>query len=180
MILAKQPYLIACLPLILSGCAGFGNQQPAPVFEGAGAKTHQAHAVKPSPPPPVENVAKEPSGNIEIKPLAATPRIETVEIPQEAPISVEPLLTPEQEQELAALEKNQQQPLPDAAIPAPGIPNLPETGNPPIDASPSASAPATGNLTPALEMPAQAPAPPSPPAFEPLQSFAPSRPPLAR
>lgn len=174
---AKRYGLIACLPVVVTGCAGLGKQQPAPVFAGAGA--HRVVVRNPEPKPEPVPVAPQPQKlpeEIEIKPLATAPSIETVEIqPEPIPADDGQLLTPEQEQELAALEKAQQ--AQQAAIPEPGVPPAeavaPSTGVPPAQPAPANTGPSPVLVEPKQELP---PPPPAPPAFEPLQTFAPLSP----
>lgn len=186
----KQPYLLLCLPVVLSGCAAIGGKTPAPVYDGAGAKGYQEAApnpvAQPSQPEPQNN-----DGGIQIKPLETGAKIETTEIQPEA-LPVNPteqnLLTPEQEKELAALEKGLPVPIEPTAPGAPIDATIPPVAGQPV--APTDTPPATVPPTPPTIDPAQAvaapelvPAPiivpppvPAPPAFEPLQTFAPMSP----
>lgn len=145
MMLLKRFFLVGCLPVALTGCAEFyAVNSPAPVYDGAGATVY--HQNKPQ---PVVQEQPEPNTVVETQPLDTGMPIAPVEITPEPLPPEQPLLTPEQEQELSALEQPQQ-PTPE-----------------PQPATPTA---------PAQSLPMQPDIPPPPPPFEPLQSFAPLSP----
>jgi len=161
MMFVKRLYLTACIPAIITGCAGFGSQSPAPVYQGAGSRVYQENLPNPVL-EPTSHEAKGAETAIEIKPLETASSITTMEIqPEPLPAGTEQgLLTPEQEQELAALEKGQ--PVPSAT---------PESG-----AQPDAAAEPMSPQEAAAAEPPVAVLPPAPPTFEPLQTFAPLSP----
>ena len=157
--LTQRILLIFSLPSLLAGCAGMlGGQAPAPVYQSR-QPVYRAEPVSPVIPKPDINAQESVSSDIEIKPLPepsiANPiELEPQPLPSEATQSV---LTPEQEQELAALEHQQTPPL-DAQ------PTTPATDLPP----PVANEPIVEPIAP--------PPPPPEPKFEPLSEFAPLSP----
>lgn len=146
--LLKRFFLVICLPAALTGCAEFyAANSPAPVFNGAGAGAGAEVYHQPIP-RPVTQEQSAPETTVETQPLDTGTPIAPIEITPEQTPPEQPLLTPEQEQELSALEQALQ-PKPDPqAIPAPEEGGMPQP-----------------NI-----------APPPPPPFEPLQSFAPLSP----
>lgn len=150
--LSKRLLSISLLSSILAGCAGFsGSQPPAPVYQSRQPvyRDKPAHAARSK----AMETAPAPTEIVETKPLAEPGIAEPVELEPLPAETEEPLLTPEQEQELAALEQQAQQTPPDGATVATPAPtdSLPEPAPPP---------------------------PPPKPAFTPLTDFAPLSPAL--
>ncbi len=149
MMLLKRFFLVGCLPAALTGCAEFYAAKPAaPVYEGAGATVYRQHN-----PQPVEQWQPEPKATVETQPLDTGIPSAPIEITSEPLPPEQALLTPEQEQELLALEQADQ--------PA----SAPE---------PQPTAPAEQSIL--MQPDILPPPPPPPPPFEPLQSFAPLSP----
>lgn len=178
MMFVKRLYLTACIPALITGCAGFGGQTPAPVYQGAGSRVYQENLPNPVP-APASPEAKGAETAIETKPLETAPSITTMEIQPEPllPAGTEQgLLTPEQEQELAALEKGQALP---SAAPEDAQSDAAAEPMPPQAAETPPAAPVNPEAG-AADMPKAEPpvaiTPPAPPAFEPLQTFAPLSP----
>ena len=166
--LTKRLLLISILPSALVGCAGLsGSQLPAPVYQSRPVVARPAPVPIPTPIPPP---TPESSENIQIKALPEAQSTPMTELPAEPLNSEQPtsLLTPEQEQELAAL----QQQTPNA---------LTVTPSPPPESNPPA-VPTPTEVKPQVLLPPVILAPPPPPevpptlAFEPLTTFAPLSP----
>ncbi|MDP2901668.1 MAG: hypothetical protein Q8N96_00965 [Methylovulum sp.] len=157
----KRLFFICALPSIIIGCAG--SRPPAPVYENRPAVYRN---VPPAPAQPEQpKLTQEPSQTIEIKPLQESATVAPVEL-QPEPLSSEQaqsLLTPEQEQELALLERTQ---------------NAQATPVPPTEAIPAPAAPQPLPVEPEANLLPPPPPPPAPPepAFEPLTSFVPLSP----
>jgi len=145
---------VACLPMMLAGCAGFFEKPtPAPVFQGGGAKARIIpEPVYPSPGTAQQEPPTDTGTTVEIKPLPSPTAIEAKEIKPEPIPSYQDsngLLTPEQEQELAEFERAQN---------TRGVTTPTE-------------APASAGTAPIFPPNVEAPVTPPPPPFEPLQDF---------
>ncbi|MFZ2449324.1 MAG: hypothetical protein WAW36_02245 [Methylovulum miyakonense] len=168
-------------------------REPAPVYESNPVVYQDIPVAEPEPGP-------SPEANVEIKPIEDTGTIATPTELSPEPLPTEPtrdLLTPEQEKELAELEKaaaannaDANANNPDATPPDQTGANPSEQPTPPGQPapapadSPTASPPIAGQqntgiptpAAPVIPQPVVAPPPPPPPPFEPLQAFAPLSP----
>ena len=148
--LIKRLFLICSLPSFLAGCSEFyGSQPPAPVYGSGSTVYHKTTPSLPNPKSPKPITGQDSTGVVKTKPLKEFVPITT---PIEE-LEPEPL-TPEQEQE-------QQESL------------APEQG-----VSPPEQEPATPNPVqePVVSAPKQELLAAPPPAFEPLETFAPLSP----
>jgi len=129
MMLLKRFFLVGCLPAALTGCAEFyAANPPAPVYDGAGATVYRQH----KPQPPVVQKQPEPKTAVETQPLDTGTPIAPIEITPEPLPPEQTLLTPEQEQELLALEQGQQPaPEPQPATPDGSLAVQPDIPPPP-------------------------------------------------
>jgi len=161
--LIKRLFLICSLPAFIAGCAGFsGSQPPAPVYRGK-PTVYREPELYPAVPETPKPDAKNSTDIVETRPLGeSTPITAPIEIKPEPLPPEQGMLTPEQEQELATLEKGEEPLAGDEGKAPPQESTSPETSEPPPP-QPEAFVP-------------EPPPPPKPPAFEPLQSFSPLSP----
>jgi len=204
--LTQRLFFICTLSVFASACTQdlFHLREPAPVYENPPVVYEDFPATEPQPEPALENS----DTKIEIKPIEETATIPVpIELTPE-PVPLEPtlgLLTPEQEKELADLEKGALTDLGNTGTSTPPSPtqseelgkSTPVTITPP-EQSATAVVPNGQGTQPAQPFsalgqnpttpqppisqpvvetpPPPPPAPPPPPPFEPLQTFAPLSP----
>ncbi len=194
--LTQRFFFLCSLSVLVTGCSQdlFRIREPAPVYESNPVVYQDIPIAEPEPKPETS-----PEANVEIKPIEDTGAIATpTELPPE-PLPTEQtrdLLTPEQEKELAELEKaaaanDANASNPDATPPDQTGANPSEQPTPPGQPAPTPAENATTPLpfagqqntgipTPAAPVIPQPvvvpPPPPPPPPFEPLQTFAPLSP----
>lgn len=187
--LIKRLFYIGLLPALIPGCSYYSfvmGKQPAPVYEGHA----QAYQV-PAPPTPAKAATSESAADIEIHELKdssaglITPIVLQPEPLSPQPLPVEqvqsPLLTPEQEKELADLQKFPGQTV---TTTAPGteqaVVTPPPGGTEPTDAAaPAITGSAETNPPPSSALPEQQPPeanapPPAPPSGDNGQASAPA------
>ncbi|MEI6333797.1 MAG: hypothetical protein WCS87_04515 [Methylococcaceae bacterium] len=186
--LIKRLIFILTLPAFLAGCSEFfGSQPPAPVYGNGSTvsvKTKPAlpkRKPKAQKPKKVEPIIEESTEIVKTKPLQEfVPITEPLEALEPEPLAPEQQQQPQQQQQqqgLEALAPAQGGVVPGQSFSAPGQeptkPNLNPSPSPSPSQEPVVIAPKPEFLAPPPPPP---PPPPLPPAFEPLETFAPLSP----
>lgn len=154
--LSKRLFLICSIPAVITGCAEFDTQLPAPVYGNNTPLYGNKPLPQEQPKPPIEQPKPVAPETVQTAPLKVTPQ----ELKPEPLPAGESILTPEQEKELSALEKQSVIPELNAEVEA-------SAG---ADLKPKPKTKPEPKVEPVAE-PEVIETPPTPTVFQPLENF---------